>query len=253
MFFKSAGQRTQTQSTKAREVKPAVVALEDRALLSPVPFASGSLPKAQAYVSSVYNKLLGREADPASLTNLSTALQTGATTPKNIVSSIQKSAEYRANQVTSLYWNTLERAPDQAGLAAGVKHLSTGGSVNSLMNKLVSSKEFVVKAGGTSESFVNRLYAVALNRKPDLAAKVHIDNLNSGVPASQFASLVINSKEAAGVAVANLYGNFLRRNTDNAAANYATKISQTQGAAYDQVIATLAGSNEFITRATEGK
>ncbi len=253
MFFQLAVRHSLEKSSRIRQAKPTVLALEDRALLSSVPFAGGSLPKAQAYVSSVYNKLLGREADATAITNLSTALQTGATTPKAIIASIQKSSEYRGNQVTSLYWNTLDRAPDQAGLAAGVKHLTTGGSVNSLMNKLVSSKEFLIKAGSTNEGFVNRLYTVALHRKPDVAASAQVTKLNSGVAPTQVASVVINSQEAAGVAVANLYGNFLRRNTDNAAANYAAKISQTKGAAYDQVIATLAGSNEFITRSTEGK
>ncbi len=234
-----------------REVKPSVSGLEDRALLSHTPFAAGSPAAAQSYVNNLYRELLNRNADAASLAKLSGELETGATTPSKIVKGIMNGKEFLANEVNFVYEKVLGRTPDQQGLASSMKLLSNGGTLNSLELKLVSSKEFYSDAGNSSQGYVAALYSEFLDRKPDAAANNLVAELNSGVSPSKIAGEIINSKEAADLAVSQLYGSYFDRSTDNAAQGYADMLVQTKGAAYDQVIAGFATSNEFIARATK--
>ncbi|HEY4029876.1 MAG TPA: DUF4214 domain-containing protein, partial [Caulobacteraceae bacterium] len=73
-----------------------------------------------------------------------------------------------AGQVYRVYEATLNRAPDQEGLADWVHSLNGGTSLQTVVNGFVSSQEFQSKYGALSNSdFVTLLYNNVLHRAPD--------------------------------------------------------------------------------------
>ncbi len=251
-ILRSFGGRNETVDRRTRRRPFAPEMLESRSLLSAIPpFAGGSLPKAQAYVTALYQNLLGRNPDPQGLAGFSNSLASGKVSAQKLVQSIVGSNEYRSNQVTYSYMNILGRTPDSQGLAAGVNLLSRGGTVNQLQVKLLGSDEFLKNTGGTKANFIATVYDVTLGRNPEPAAlNANVDPTNSA-SRSKFVTSIVNSGEAAGSMVTNLYYRFLGRQPDAAAQNSSKQLAASRGGAFNQVVTSLVTSNEYITNKTK--
>ena len=87
-----------------------------------------------------------------------------------------------AGQVYRLYEATLNRAPDQEGLTNWVNDLTSGASLQSVVNGFVGSSEFQADYGSLDNTgFVTLLYQNVLHRAPDTAGLNNwVNALNSG-------------------------------------------------------------------------
>src|SRR5262249_27333838 len=94
------------------------------------------------YVSSLYQKLLGRSADAAGFGAHLNALQTAYQSQRLAdATAMDSSAEYRQKLVGSFFRTYLRRAPSPTELAARVTDLANGVTDEQLINILISSAE----------------------------------------------------------------------------------------------------------------
>lgn len=172
-----------------------------------------------------------------------------------------------AAQVMRLYFATLDRQPDQAGLDVQVRALATGATtLQALANAFVASAEFQGRYGTLSnQQFVEQLYRFALDREgdaPGIAAQVNA--LNTG---TSRAALVVAFSESAehrtltqpvlnaglwvaderALQIARLYNATLDRLPD--AAGLAGQLAALNGGtSLLQLAANFVGSAEFQAR-----
>jgi hypothetical protein len=118
-----------------------------------------------AYVQSLYQDVLGRQADPAGLLYWTRQLLTG-TARAQVVAALWNSAEHRGLEVDGLYAKYLHRAADPAGRAAWIRALRGGMGEDEVTRRLLTSKEFS-RSHAAPAAFVTALYVDMLGRTPD--------------------------------------------------------------------------------------
>jgi hypothetical protein len=178
---------------------------------------SAVLPTAQqAVVASLYQDILGRNADPSGLAGWSGQLTAGVPVAQ-VVSGIVASPEYQTKVLNDLYLKYLGRPVDAVGIAAWLPVLQTSGPT-AVAAGLISSPEFYANAGGTPQGFVQALYLDVLGRFPDpTSAANDVMAIQLGASLQQIALSVLNSTEAATDAVNQMYLTFLGRAADPSA------------------------------------
>ena len=133
------------------------------------------------FVQRLYQNVLGRAADAPGLATWTGYLGSGGNRG-TVVTGFSESGEHierRAAEVNAgrweingnaaalarLYWATLDRAPDVAGLTSWVGALSGGVSLTTAAGSFVASSEFQGRYGALNDTaFVNQLYVNALAR-----------------------------------------------------------------------------------------
>jgi hypothetical protein len=210
----------------------------------------GDATGSQSYVDSLYQDLLGRPADPASLAAWSALLDAG-TSRAAVVRGIENSAEYRADAVTTLYQNLLGRNPDQAGLASFVAQMGGGLSLDGVAGALLSSDEYYQGRGhGTAKGFVSALYQDVLQRAPGAFSQSYFAGLLAqGDARSDVVNQVLTGPEAERLSVRAAYNQFLHRDPDAAGLSSFVALRQ-QGMTTDDLFATLLASDEYFHNAT---
>lgn len=98
-----------------------------------------------AFVTALYDAILGRSADSLGLGFWVDQLETGAVTPYQVAAGFYASPESRQDRVTDLYQRILGRQPDAAGLAHWTERLLTVDDVE-LAATLAASEEFFAAA-----------------------------------------------------------------------------------------------------------
>jgi hypothetical protein len=210
----------------------------------------GGMTANESYVDSLYQDLLGRPADPASLAAWSGLLGAG-TDRGTVVHGIEASAEYRADAITALYQNLLGRMPDQAGLASFVAQMGGGLSLDGVAQAIMSSDEYYqVRGGGTPDGFVQAVYQDNLLRGPDANGESYFDGLLAqGDARSDVIHQVMVSPEAEQLVVRAAYNQFLHRDADAAGLSSFVALRQ-QGMTTDGLFATLLASDEYFHNAS---
>jgi uncharacterized delta-60 repeat protein len=202
----------------------------------------------QRFVTQLYLDLLGRPADPAGLTFWSGRLDQAVTTRGDVVLAIENSPEYRTQVIEDLYSRLLSRTADSSGLATWGDFLGRGGTADQLKVILLDSAEYFALSGGTNSGFVSAVYRDTLYRTPDTGgAQSWNQILAGGTPRSAVAAAVLASTEARTNEVQSLYHRFLHRTADSSGLNTFLGAPQ-RGMASEQVIALLAGSEEYFSR-----
>jgi hypothetical protein len=201
-----------------------------------------------AFVSQVYEDVLGRSADSAGLSFWTQQLAGGAT-PTAVATAFLSSQEYFAQEVQSLYSLYLQRSADASGLNTFVTELSSGASDEQVAAQLAGSTEyFETRGGGTNLSFLQALYQDLLNRPLDPSGQsTFLQQLASGVSRQQVAMELLSSTEYRQDLVTNLFAEFLRRPVDSTGLSSFVAALQ-QGATDEQIIADLIGSPEYFAR-----
>src|SRR5207302_957144 len=104
-----------------------------------VPFAvlalaryTGPLTPSQAFVTHLYNDLLGRAPDPGGLALFTTILDRNTVPRDAVVRFFLGSLEYRTRTVQDLYRRFLQREADPVGLNGWVAFLGQGGSAGQI-------------------------------------------------------------------------------------------------------------------------
>lgn len=175
------------------------------------------LTQFRQYVANAYLDTLGRTADEGGLSYWTSQLSRHAFDRQTFSSLLAASPESQQRQVREAYQTLLGRDADPFGLGAWQQFLSSGGSASVLRVALMSSDEYFVRAGGTNNTFLNRLYLDALGRALDAGGAAFWNGLlQSGLGRDQVAAFVGFSSEACQFRVQTLYLRFLGRTADAA-------------------------------------
>lgn len=141
---------------------------------------------ASAFVTLLYQNVLGRDPDAAGLASWTSNLAGGASR-ESVVLGFSQSREFIqsttadarsfaagadpaswSDDVFRLYQATLDRAPDIGGFTAWLDRLADGTPLEVVIGGFVNSAEFSQTYGGlTDEAFVTLLYNNVLGREPD--------------------------------------------------------------------------------------
>lgn len=201
----------------------------------------------QQFVANVYNDFLQRTVEAAGLTYWSARLDAGLSRTQ-FVAAIEASAEYRQNEVTSLFERYLHRAAEPAALNAGSQLLADGGNVEQLAEIIASSDEYFALHGGTNDGFLSALFQDALQRPIDPATLALFEqDLAAGATRLQIAEIVFSSHEYHADVVQNAYTQLLGRTTDAAGAAYWAGLLDN-GLTDEQLFAAIAASNEYFAK-----
>jgi hypothetical protein len=211
--------------------------LEDRLTPSVAPNA--------VFVGSLYQGLLGRNADPNGLAYWTGQLNAGVTRTQ-VAQDVGTSPEALNYDVNQFYEVLLDRPADAAGLNYWTGELQTGESLDQVKAGILGSNEFFSLAGNTNQNFLDSLYRDELGRPVDGASLVNWENqLNGGASRTQVADDVLTSPEAAREKVASFYQDVLGRTADVGGLDDWSKELEA-GVPETQVLAGLAGSNEYF-------
>ncbi|WP_162239974.1 DUF4214 domain-containing protein [Methylobacterium sp. Leaf99] len=174
------------------------------------------------FVQSLYQKLLGRVADPSGLQTFTGELAAGIS-PGTVAVQLATSAEAQSvlapifktgvyvpdaseAGVARLYYGLLGRAPDAGGLQAFSAFVENGGGgaageagrLGQAAAAILTSTEYAGRIpSGSDLAFVNGLYQGALGRSPEAGgAEFYIDQLAHGVSRATVALEIAQSPEA---------------------------------------------------------
>jgi hypothetical protein len=174
-------------------------------------------------------------------------LNTGASRDK-VVASIESSTEYRTNLLNGIYQSLLGRPVDPAGLATFLNFLTFGGTPAQVKANILTSPEYYQRAGGTNLGFLANLSQDVLGRALDASGEqVFSQDLQNGISRLAVVNAVLYSSEADEVVVNNYFQRFLKRQADPLGMTSLANALQN-GVTDDQVIATIAGSGEYLAR-----
>jgi hypothetical protein len=150
----------------------------------------------QVYVVSLYLDLLHRQPDAGGLAFFSGQVDQGISRAQ-VVLEIERSPEYRIDQVEGLYATVLGREADPPGLQHFVAAMEAGSSFEDVETSMLGSAECYARAGGTSGGFLNLLYQAVLGRLPDSAGQASFSALLArGFSTYTVSFLVVHSTEA---------------------------------------------------------
>ncbi len=148
----------------------------------------------QDYVNSVYQLLLGRNAD-AGASFWVNLLNNGAS-PSSVVLCIEGSSEYLGEIVNGLYQHYLNRPADAGGLASWTAALSGGTTFESVTASIVGSSEYFGLQNSNNLTFVQSLYQNILGRTGNSSEwQTWVSLINSGTSRTQVATTFLTSTE----------------------------------------------------------
>lgn len=203
----------------------------------------------QAFIKQAYRDLLGRDPEPAALSNWNNFLSQGGSR-LDMARSVDQSQEFRHLLVRNLYVRLLRRQADTAGENGWVSFLNGGGTIEELEAQLIASGEyFSVRGGSTNVGFVRAVYSDELNRRTDPAGENNFVNaLASGASRVQVARDIINSQEGRILRVRQFYWWLLRRDADPAGLNGGVD-ALNHGVRDEELIAMIVASDEYFMNA----
>jgi len=224
-----------------RQAQPSIGAFEYQGPLASLGSTNGAI-----YVENLYETLLGRTADSGAAGWVN--LLNGGMPASTVVQGIEGSGEYRNDLVQGLYLKYLHRAADSGGLMTWTNLLaSPGGTIEQVIQGIVSSPEYFSLHSGNNGAFVTALYLDILNRAPDLSGLASWTNaLNNGTltPAA-VAGAFLRSQEYRTDLVESYYANYLGRVAEPG--GLASWLAALNAGMSDQaVLAAILGSTEAI-------
>jgi uncharacterized protein (TIGR03118 family) len=201
----------------------------------------------QHLLAKFYRDLLGRTVDPSGQASWGGMLDQGVP-PMLVALGIERSQEFRLDEVEQLYSRYLHRPADPGGAAFDVSFLEAGGSIEALAVDMISSPEYLqLRAGGTTEGFFNALVSDTFNRPLDAVGHSVLSNLLSdGDSPSEIALAVIRSETNREVLVGGFYARFLHRAGEVFFVNGWSSLMRA-GARDEQVIAGFLSSPEYLS------
>lgn len=127
---------------------------------------------ASAWVSGMYEDLLGRAPDTAGLDAWVNALETG-TSPSTVALGFAASREREAERITNDYVSLLGRTPSAAEVDSWVNAFERGVTNEDVEAGFVGSPEYYHAHGGNKVDFLNAAYQAILHRAADPEAEQH--------------------------------------------------------------------------------
>ncbi len=166
---------------------------------------------ASYFVAGLFETLLGRTADTASLLFHVDRLMAGDPA-EAVIESFWQSEEHRALQVYEAYAEVLERIPAADELANWVTQLTSGTSENEMTMSLLTSSEFISLLKNIPSVYSSEMYRLILHREgtPE-EVQFWAGQLENGVPHADVANTFLNSPERYNVLLDRYYNDFLGR------------------------------------------
>jgi hypothetical protein len=175
-------------------------------------------------------------------------LQSGASRAI-IAEGIEASAEYRQDEVESLYEHYLGRAADPDGLVYFTAQMAAGGTVEQIAAALAGSTEFANSHGGAA-NLVDALFTTILGRPVDASGLAQFEQEQSiGANSSQLAAQILASDEYQRQVASTRLTQFLGRPADSSGVSYFAALLHA-GTADDQIASDILASDEFFAKAT---
>jgi hypothetical protein len=237
--FTSRLRRLFRAAAPTRKVELRLETLEDRTTPS---VAANAL-----FVASLYQGLLGRNADAGGLAYWAGQLNAGASRTQ-VAQGIAGSQEAMGRDVNLFYNVLLGRAADTGGLNYWMGRLDSGQTLDEVKAGILGSNEFFSKAGGSPQTFLDSLYRHELGRPVDSVGLVYWEGqLKAGASDTDVAGGVLGSAEAARVKTTNFYVDVLDRMPEAAGLNY-WSAQLRAGVSETTVLAGMLGSGEYFAR-----
>lgn len=222
----------------------------------------GALDNA-AFVTLLYQNVLGRQPDPSGLQNWLNALNAGVSRAE-IVRGFSDSVEFIQNteyaaaawatfelrgdmegQVFRLYQALLGRTPDPTGFSDWSGMLADGATYAEIIPGFVNSAEFQSRYGALDNTaFVTLLYQNVLNRQPDPAGLQHwLNLLSNGFSRTDVAGGFVESAELISSSADGL-NTFLRN-------SMSSRVDILNGGAGNDVLFGGRGTDTFVFKAAD--
>jgi hypothetical protein len=179
----------------------------DQATLADV-IAANNLTGDTAFVQALYLEFLNRAGSAAELGGWVSQLNSSSVA--TVANLIVRSTEGLGNAVDGLFRRFLRRETDDAGRAAFVNFLQSGGTLEAAITLLVTSPEYRLLYGSDA-AFVQSLYHQLLERT---ASNAEVSNWLATLPTlgrGGVASAILNSAEYRGLVVRHFYVQLLKR------------------------------------------
>lgn len=165
----------------------------------------------QEFVKAMYDDILNRAPAENEVTGWATVL-TGGSSPVSVASGFINSDEYRLQRINGAYDKVLGRRGEAAGMNGWLREMQRGTlGPDDVEKSFLGSPEYMLRSGGTVETFVTSMYRDLLNRTP---AAPEVSGW-SAIARSQSRDAVVariwNSLETAQNRVSNMYISYLGR------------------------------------------
>jgi hypothetical protein len=228
--------------------------------LSPLPVSPGNVSSTSAsdantaYVQAVYQSVLGRAADAASLTYWQGRLAQGASR-SDVARGVWDSTEHRSSEIEQYYQTFLGRASDAVGKAFWLQTYSDTTTFDTLANEkliisaFLTSDEYSNRLHASNTDFITSLYQDIDTRAPD--AKGLSDwtaALQGGQTRLQVIDAFLNNQEASTQLIDGFYADFLHRTVDAAGQQTWDGALQNSSASVEDVAVKILATDEFFAR-----
>lgn len=228
--------------------------LERRLTLSAASPVVASPPAAESafalYASAVYSHVLQRAIDPAALAYWRMQLGNGLLIGQ-MATAVSHSPEYYADVVIGPdFQQYLHRAASASDIAFFSNALQSGTSDEQIEAALVASDEFNQRIGGTDADWIEAVYTSVLGRNADASGIAYWQAaLSAGESRVQIALDFTESAEREITRVESDYSQVLGETPNEQSVAYWLSQLQ-QGALNENIVTTMAGSDDFFQRAT---
>ncbi len=210
---------------------------------------AGAGTPGQCYVGQLFRDLLGREADAGGLAFFAAAIDRGGATRGQVAEAIESSQEYRVRALEALYQRYLGRSLDGSGRTTWLAFLADNNTLEGVAVRVIGSSEYLAKAGGSNDRFLQQVYTDALRRTIDASGQASWGaELASGRSSrADVAAAILASAESNRLEVTDLYSAVLRRTPDGGGLDgFAAFLNG--GGSDETVRARLLASDEYFAR-----
>ncbi|HUJ14110.1 MAG TPA: hypothetical protein VL284_10015, partial [Thermoanaerobaculia bacterium] len=198
---------------------------------------------AEGFVQKLYIDVLHRNATPAEISTLASAIG-GGTSHADAALQLLSSDEYRTLLITSDYSAYLHRAAAPSEIAFWLPGLAAGLTDEPLAAAILSSPEYFALSGGTNTLWLNRVFNDLLGRTPN-AAETASDLAALATNArAAVARDVLTSAEARTRLVQGWFHAFLRHDADSTSLSFYLGMLATLHD--EQVMSAILGSDEYM-------
>lgn len=201
----------------------------------------------ERFIRRQYERLTHRVGTNAELQPAADAVGPDVTLRSRRIAAVQSTlatAQYRGAVVDELFIRALGRVPDSAGRAFWSRQLQTIGH-DSVFASMLGSHEAFVRAGGTNQRFVDKLYITVLGRTANSGGEAFwLRRLAAGATRRSVAVSFVVSHQGRQFEVRRRYRTLLGREPD--AGELAYWSDQLQTAPLERLLVTLVSSDEFL-------
>jgi hypothetical protein len=212
--------------------------------------ASGTLDT--EFIDSVYEQMLGRDADAAALSADTAVLEASSSLAGRtaILQGIEASTEYRNDVITKIYERYLGRGPTSGELTSWGAYLAGGATQEQMTAQVVGSTEYLNLHGTATSAFLDAAFddltGAAASSSSSTDATLTSELNAQSIDTTQAALTIEQTSAYQTFEVSALYQEFLARMPDSAGLSYA--ISTLAAGTQEAVMNELITSDEYFNK-----